>query len=378
MATHLPTFRPLAVFILSRCAVVLAVLTLVLSWSAGMAADRPTSMVEVPPAIEPRRLEVPAADPLGRQLHDATHSMDMTLMGELQRRVPKYAELDHAAIMRNMSAMGPNYTWYISDLAVTGNTGVLVLAHGFRDRGDRIFVERLQPVAGDYPTALALGMSMMGSDHIQLALNNLAATGVSEVIVVPAVSTRYNTMLRQWEYVFGLRDEPEYAAVPRVRAPVALRIAPPLDDHPLVAEVLIEYAAEISSDPAREEVIIVAHGPVHEADNMAQLAMLEGLAQYVREHADYAAVSVATLQDDAVKAVREANVARLRERLQQAAAAGREVLIVTNLLGTYIVQSQLRRDLRGLDYRFNSKGLVQHENFIRWIEQSVAAGQQAR
>ena len=330
-----------------------------------------------PVAERGRYIDAPAADPLGRQLHDAPRSMDMGVMMDLRQKIPKYAEMDHDGIMRNMNAMGPNYTWYISDLAVTGETGVLILAHGFLERGDRVFVERLQPVAGEQPTALALGMSMMGSDHIQLALNNLAATGVSEVIVVPAVATRYNTMLRQWEYVFGLREEAEYAAVPRAAPPVPLRIAPPLDDHPLVGDALVDYAAEISTEPAREEVIIIAHGPVFEADNEAQLAMLERLADYMRERSDYAAIHVATLQDDAVKAVREANVARLRERVESAQAAGREVLIVTNLLGTFIVQSQLRRDLEGLDYRFNPKGLVQHENFISWIEESVAAAMPA-
>ena len=58
----------------------------------------------------------------------------------------------------------------------------------------------------------------------------------------------------------------------------------------------------------------------------------------------------------------------------------RDVLIVTNLLGTRIVQSGLRRALQGLEYRFNAKGLIQHENFIAWInlsidEAALAAGQ---
>jgi len=330
------------------------------------------SVTEVARSAEPRLVVAPPPDALGRQLHDAPHSMDPRLMGEIRASVPKFADLNNRQIMRHMHAMGPNYTWYISPENARGGYGVLILAHGFREHGDRVFGQRVQSIADQHPTALAMGMSMMTSDHIQLAINNLAAAGVDDIIVVPAVSTRYNTMLRQWDYIFGLQAEPEYATVERVNPPVNLYIVSPLEDNPLVGDTLLEYAAEISKNPAQEDVIIVAHGPVFAADNEAQLAMLQRLADYMEPRSDYASISVATLQDDAIPAVREANVAVLRARVSESAAAGRDVLIITNLLGTRMVQSSLRRDLRGLEYRFNRKGLIQHDNFIRWIEQSVA------
>jgi hypothetical protein len=92
----------------------------------------------------------------------------------------------------------------------------LVLAHGFRDPGDDIFRQRLNPLASQNPTALAMGMSMMMSDHIQLAINDLEAAGAKRIVVVPLVSNRYNSLLRQWQYIFGLIDEPAYNAVPPV------------------------------------------------------------------------------------------------------------------------------------------------------------------
>lgn len=334
--------------------------------------EQATQVVRVERSSEPRYIAAPQADPLGRQLRNAPHSMDHGMMDELRVNVPKFADLSHKDIMWYMDAMGPNYTWYVSPMDASDPLGVLVMAHGFREHGDRVLGERLQVVASDKPTALAMGMSMMTSDHIQLALNNLSAAGVERVVVVPAVSTRYNTMVRQWQYLYGLRESAEYATVPRIESPVDLYMVPPLEDHPLVGEVLVEYAAEISENPAQEDVIIVAHGPVFEADNQRQIAMLERLADYVAERSDYNSISVATLQDDAVKEVREANIRNLRAMVSGSAAAGRDVLIITNLLGTRTVQSSLRRDLNGLDYRFNRKGLIEHDNFIKWIEESVA------
>jgi hypothetical protein len=143
-----------------------------------------------------------------------------------------------------------------------------------------------------------------------------------------------------------------------------------MEDHPLVAEMLIDHAAEISRDPAREEIIIVAHGPVDEQDNKTQLATMENLAVYLRNRG-YAGVYPVTLQDDAPAEVRAENVRAMRQLVADIHARGNEVLVITNLLGTRVVQRSIRRDLNGLGYRYNFKGLVQHRKFIDWVNVSV-------
>ena len=111
--------------------------------------------------------------------------------------------------------------------------------------------------------------------------------------------------------------------------------------------------------------------PVDADDNADQLALMENIAAYLRADRNYAAVHVATLQDDAPREVRMANFKKLRERVTEAQDAGRNVIIVTNLLGSRIVQSSLRRGLSGLAYRYNFKGLIAHEDFVDWIKASV-------
>jgi sirohydrochlorin ferrochelatase len=333
--------------------------------------ERRGAAITIPASQKTRPIEADA-DSLGRQLYDASHVTNPAFLEELRNNEPRFIGLSDSDIMGYMHAMGPNYTWYLSDDNVSGVYGVLILTHGFRDLGDRVLEQQLRPLGQLAPTALAAGMSMMHSDHIQLALNNLAAAGAQDIIVVPAVSSRFNSMARQWEYIFGLREQPEYASVLRIVPPVPLHVVAPLGANELVGEILAEYAAEISSNPAGEEVIIVAHGPTSDADNRIQLEMLEQLAGTVRAHSDYAAVHVITLQDDAPTAVRAANVRALREQVKSATDRGREALIISNLLGVRTVQGRLRRDLFRLQYRFNPKGLVEHPNFIRWVEMSVS------
>jgi hypothetical protein len=241
-----------------------------------------------------------APDAQGRQLYGMAHEMSPEVLAELRERNVFPAYMTDEQIAGAMRSMGSNYTWYISAAELRGKQGILILAHGFGDHGDRTLRDSMQPVGDQQPTAFAFGMSMGMSSHIQLALDDLTAAGAEEVIVVPAASSRYSTLMRQWEYIFGLRDEAEYASVPRVSTSASVQFVQPMEDHPLVAEMLIEHAAEISQDPAHEEVIIVAHGPVDEADNKIQLETLDRLAEYLRAEG-YAGVHPVTLQDDAPK-----------------------------------------------------------------------------
>ncbi len=309
-------------------------------------------------------------DELGRRLYNMKHQISPEIANELRRKVPLFEKYSDAQIGLSMDMMGPNYEWYLSDDALRAEQGVLVLAHGFKNADDR-FKAQIESLANIFPLALAPGMSMVMSRHIQLALDDLEAAGAKTIVVVPLVSTRYNTMLRQWEYIFGLQEEAPYASVPRVETRARVRFAPPPGDDPHIAEILLDHAHEISTDPAREIVIIAAHGPTFEADNRKALAELETLARYMREDGDFVDVKAITLQDDAPPEIRAQNVARLRAMVEEARAKGLDVLIVTNLIGTRTIQAKLRKDLAGLDYKFNAKGVVAHPNFMKWMGEAI-------
>ena len=310
-------------------------------------------------------------DEMGRRLHGMKHKVTPEIIAELRDKVVGWEDITDAEVQLSMQMMGANYEWYISDDDVGGDTGVLILLHGFRDRGDKVFKDQIQPYADIFPTSLAFGMSMMMSQHIQLGLDDIVAAGAKNIIVVPIVSTEFNTMIRQWQYIFGLLDEPSYATVPRVETDAnVIFISPPGDD-PFVAEILLDYANQMSTDPSNEVVIIVAHGPSEEADNQKQLALMDNLAKIVQEDGGYSKVLSATLQDDAPLEIRDRNVAKLRAMIESAQADGKEAILVTNLIGAYTIQSKLRKDLKGLDFKFNAKGLVQHETFGEWIGESV-------
>jgi len=310
-------------------------------------------------------------DELGRRLYGMTHQVTPEVADELRAKIPLYAGYSDAEIGLSMKMMGSNYAWYLSEDSVRGDQGVLLLLHGFRD-GDPLFKQEVEMFSSIFPTAMAPGMSMMMSDHIQLALDDLTAAGAEQIAVVPIVSTSHNTMMRQWEYVFDRRDEAPYASIARVDTDAEILFAAPPGDDPLIAEILLDHALELSNDPSQEWVIIAAHGPSFDDDNEIVLGELENLAKVMREDGDFVNVQGMTLQDDATPEVRDANVAKLRKLVSDANAAGHEVLIVTNLIGTRSIQSKLRKDLKGLDYKFNKKGIAEHPNFVEeWMAEAI-------
>ncbi|MEO8445317.1 MAG: hypothetical protein ABI567_09975, partial [Gammaproteobacteria bacterium] len=307
----------------------------------------------------------------GRSLYGMKHKMDEAMTKELRERVALYKNYSDAEITLSMDMMGPEYAWYISPADVKGDQGVLILMHGFREQGDKIFREQVQPIGNIFPTAMGVGMAMMMSQHIQVALDELTAAGAKKIAVVPITSSATNELYRQWLYIFGKQAKPEFASVPRVKTAAQLLFVPPPGDDPLVAEALLDHALEISKDPKKEVVIIAGHGPSSAEDNAEELRVLAGLAKIIKTDGGFADVRGMTLQDDAPPEIREANVKKLREVVEAATKKGQRVLVVTNLIGARTVQAKLRSDLKGLAYEFNPKGLVQHPNFMKWMGEAI-------
>ena len=313
----------------------------------------------------------PGRDAEGRSLYGMKHAMDATMMGELRERVPLYKDHTDAEIKLSMDNMGHEYAWYISPADVRGTQGVLILLHGFREQGDRIFRQQVQSIGDIFPTSLGIGMAMMMSDHIQVALDDLKAAGAKEIAVVPITSSATNELYRQWLYIFGKQKQPEFATVPRVKTDARLLFVAPPGADPLVAEAVLDHALEISTEPKNEVVIIAGHGPTSAEDNAAELQELAKLAKIVKADGGFAEVMGMTLQDDSPAEVRAGNVKKMRAAVEGAMAKGQRVLVVTNLIGARTVQAKLRGDLKDLDYEFNAKGLIQHPNFMKWMREAI-------
>lgn len=315
---------------------------------------------------------VPPMDAEGRRLvsYDVRHEMSPADMAGLRAKIALYRAMTDRELAMNMNAMGPDYAWYVSDRALKGGTGVLILSHGVGRNSDRLLKRAFEPIGAKRPAAIGFGMSMMSSAHLQAAVDDLVARGAKRIVLVDeGTTTEYNSLTRHWKYIFGMHPEASYLSVPKVSAPgVKFLWAGHFNDSPLITEILYENAKSVSRDPARETLILVGHGPEDTADNGPDLKILQAHVDRLRAKKAFADVKIINLQDDALKPIRESNVRTLRKWVQQATRRGDRVIVVAIAAASFGVQTHIKQDLRGLDYTFAEQGLAENPKFVRWVE----------
>jgi hypothetical protein len=305
----------------------------------------------------------------------AHHHMTDEQFAELREKVPLYREFTDEQIMENMARMGPGLEFYLSDEMVSGNVGVLALGHGYGPDGNEMFKKAYLPTAAKYPTAVAFGMAMMSSTHIQTAVDSLTVAGADTVLVMPVTTLKSGGLIGQWSYIFGLQDEAPWMSVPRVQSDARIVFGPTPTTDPLISAILLEYAKELSRDPASEVIALIAHGPDNAEANAKELAILEQHAAVIREGGTFAEVRGFTLQDDAPAATRQANIDRIRKWVQTAVDENQRVIVLTTLPVKGGVQKKIRRDLEGLEYSLSERGVVEHPLFSKWVDSVIASAE---
>ena len=288
--------------------------------------------------------------------------------------------------------------------------GILLMAHG----GGKDWDGKVKSVAADVdqkmPTEVALGMADRAT--LQAGVDNLIARGVTEIVAVPLFVSSHSSVIESTKYLLGIRgDAPKELAdfamddmthisdthcapsaptpsgpakdassldtgkkieMPKpVKSPVPIRLAPALDHHPLVAQILADRAEAIAKDPAHDVVIIVAHGPNEDQDNALWLADMNALVAEMSAQRNYARIEYATLRDDADDAIRDKATAQLRRSAQSANDAGYHVLIVPLLLSYGGIESGLRQRLDGVEHTLSSQGLLPDPRIAQWVIESA-------
>ena len=160
-------------------------------------------------------------------------------------------------------------------------------------------------------------------------------------------------------------------AVPDPTSPVhvagADRMSPALDAHLVVSDILITRAKDVSRDPAKESVILVAHGPVPDEDNRRWLQDMAVHAGRMKQAVPFASVDAITVRDDAPAPIRDAASAELRALVTRRTGEGSRVLIVPVLLSFGGIEAGVRKRLDGLDYRMGRQGIIPDDRLVGWV-----------
>jgi sirohydrochlorin ferrochelatase len=275
---------------------------------------------------------------------------------------------------------------------VAGAQGILLLAHGGRADWNQEVLGLADRVSSSVPVEVAFGMA--NKRTIQEALDRLAEHEVTSIFAVPLFISSHSSVMRATEYLLGSRDEapPEMEVFARMAARrrsggtadsgfdwttpveprVPISVGPALDGHPLVADILISRALDVSESPEDEVAVVVAHGPSSEADNELWLGNMGILVDEMRDRTGFSRIEHLTVRDDASEPVRDQATEELRAVVEGAVDEGRSVLIVPLLLSYGGIETGIRRRLEGLPYRMAGQALLPDERLSEWVLLQVA------
>jgi hypothetical protein len=298
------------------------------------------------------------------------HQLTQEQFAELREKIEIYRGFTDEQIIDSMSHMR-NLGGMISDEGVVGDVGILALAHGYKPEANKQWMEKFDSVSREYPTGYGLGMAMMSADHIQTAIDGLEAAGAKTILVLRTETGDTNSLNYQWQYIFGRRDEASYLTIPRVETKAEIIWGPSPTAHPIMGEIMLEHAQELSTDPGNELVIILGHGAMTPKENEMDLATMAKHAEAIKKGGGFRDVKRWNVQDDLPADQRAANVDKIRGWISDAQDQGMDVIVVTNVLTQSGVMRRLQKDVSGTGAKFSDQGLMLNPRFSDWIKSAV-------
>ncbi|GAA5522076.1 hypothetical protein LQ318_10010 [Aliifodinibius salicampi] len=288
------------------------------------------------------------------------------------------------------------------------DTGVLVLAHGGSEEWNKTVIEATEPLKKEHKVEVAFGMANYVTMHN--GIKKLEEQNVSRIAVVQLFISSYSPIIRQNRYLLGKHDSlperpmplmhhiDEYKEMHGIKQDSAehssgdhgfympenlqpipigteITLAPPLDDHPVVAEILNKRIQELSSNPANETVLLVAHGPNAEGDNKKWIETMESLSHKIQslqkeQGSPYKQIFATTVRDDASDEIFNQAKANLRALVRQAGQFG-DVIVVPLFLSSGGREQAVADRLEDLDFKWSGKTLLPDSLITDFLRQSV-------
>jgi hypothetical protein len=253
--------------------------------------------------------------------------------------------------------------------------GVVIMPHGSTQPYNDVVEATIAPLRSRYRIEMAYGMA--DSFTIQQAVSRLEAQGVRRIAFIRLYALA-DHMKAASDYILGLSDtlkETGHGHGDHGAPPAQVRSAALFstyggyeEDHRAIAEIIYERIQAVSTDPAKETVILVAHGSGGDEDNAAWLRVMDEHITHIKKLAKkpFRAMKVATVREDWPEKRAKA-VAELKEMIAEGNRGGRVLVIANRLHGS----GPYARLLEGTTYVMSEQGFAPHPNVTRWIETGI-------
>ena len=336
----------------------------------------------------------------------------MTFNANLRSKVPKAAEwiesdlTPHPALTQWIAREVNRQTPFRDE-----DLGVVFLAHGSDYHWNETLRENVASLTNRYKVEFAF--SMADQPLVERAVRRLEQRGARAIVVVRVFGLT-DSFERSVKHMLGLDVEQAFLSngisdealcspdprlqtnraparmaagaqaqedhhghghmsgpQPRIRSSAVLATVGGLEAHSFFASALLDRAKTLSKDPARETVILVAHGAGDDATNDHWQQILDSLAAQMRTSGgvNYRAIRSGTWREDWPDK-RAPELAAIRKMVEEAARdGGRAIVIPARVTG----EGSEREFLKGLNFELGA-GFAPHPLFVRWVDEQIRVG----
>jgi hypothetical protein len=224
--------------------------------------------------------------------------------------------------------------------------GILLLADEGKPEWHTHVMQLGATVDTQKPTEVAFWSAT--NPNVQAAVDRLVQRGVSEIVAVP---------------LFIAAPLPDLGS--SVTSPASLRVTAPLNGDPVLADVILGRAQEISTNPAAEFLVLVSHGATAGGDKR-WVPDLAAAARQLNLTRRFAGVLTTMLPPDGSE-VSAGNVAPMRQVLERQIGMGRRILVVPVLTSYGGPESAIKEQLHGVAHELAKSALMPDDRLVAWI-----------
>jgi sirohydrochlorin ferrochelatase len=252
--------------------------------------------------------------------------------------------------------------------------GVVVMAHGATVPYNTALEKVIKPLRKKYLVEMAYGMG--DSFAIQDAVTTLEEKGVKGIIFVRMYAMA-NQFKDKTDYILGLNKnlidnykEVFYVdEVPnQIRNSSIIKTFGGYEEDPLISEIYLDRIKEISRNPTKETIILLAHGAKTDSADTAWRRVMQHHLDQIQKNVNtpFKKVIALTIREDWPEK-RKIAVEEIIKEIKLSNKSGRTIIISDRLYGS----GSYMHFLKGIDFDINSKGLAPHPNLTKWLAKNI-------
>lgn len=281
-----------------------------------------------------------------------------------------------AACSSNVSQVTP-----LQQQQIDNKFGVVVMAHGGSKSWNESVLNSVMPLQSDYEIEVAFGMA--NATSIQAAVDKLEAKGINKIAVIRMFVSGESWYQRTGKILGIIDGAPEKPTLTHNKSQThgghnmgfwqidsdaqfamskqGLSEAKEMDD------ILLFRALQLSKNPEKEELLILAHGPSDDEENQRWIKNITDRTSEIDTEVNFHNISVQTLRED-WSGKREAAEKRIKSFVNQANEQQRTAIVVPFRVQGFGPYAKV---LNGLDYQANEVGLLPHPNVTKWLARQI-------